>query len=90
MNSLKEENSSLEIKKIFLVRAKQNTNAYKNFKEQLKNYFNEDQFSEVSIREDQNIINSMSSKTDIFNYKSTSNSAIDYKNLVDEFLAGMN
>ena len=82
----KRRNRNLEIKKIFLVRAKQNTNAYKNFKEQLKNYFNEDQFSEVSVREDQNIINSMSSKTDIFNYKSTSNSAIDYRNLVDEFL----
>ena len=86
----KRRNHNLEIKKIFLVRAKQNTNAYKNFKEQLKNYFTEEQFSEVSIREDQNIINSMSSKIDIFNYKSTSNSAIDYKNLVDEFLEEVN
>ena len=85
----KKRNTNLEIKKVFIVRAKQNTNAYKNFKEQLKNYFNENQFSEVSIREDQNIINSMGKKMDIFNYKSTSNSAIDYRNLVDEFLEEM-
>lgn len=82
----KKRNINLEIKKVFIVRAKQNTNAYKNFKEQLKNYFDDNQFSEVSIREDQNIINSMGKKTDIFNYKNTSNSAIDYRNLVDEFL----
>ncbi len=86
----KRKNSTLELKKIFIVRAKKNTNAYKNFKEQLKNYFNEEQFSDISIREDQNIINSMSKKSDIFTYKPSSNAAIDYKNLVTEFLNSLN
>ena len=81
-----EQLSKLEVKKIFLVRAKQQTNAYKNFREQLKKYFNEKQFSQVSIRENQDIINAMSEKLDIFTYKNSSNGAIDYRNLVDEFL----
>ena len=84
------EMTSEELKKIFIVRAKKNTNAYKNFKIQLENYFTEDQFSNISIREDQNIINSMSQKSDIFNYKPTSNAAIDYQNLVIEFLNTIN
>ena len=44
------------------------------------------QFSEVAIRENQDIINAMSEQLDIFSYKKSSNGAIDYKNLVDEFL----
>ena len=52
----------------------------------LKKYFNEKQFSHVSIRENQDIINAMSEKLDIFTYKNSSNGAIDYRNLVDEFL----
>ena len=86
----KRKNHNLEVKKIFIVRAKTNTNAYKNFKEKLKKYFSEDQFSNVSIREDQNIINSMGEKLDIFNYKNSSNAAIDYRNFVDEFLEEIN
>ena len=86
----KRKNPVLELKKIFIVRAKKNTNAYKNFKIQLKNYFTEDQFSNISIREDQNIINSMSQKLDILNYKPTSNATIDYQNLVIEFLNTIN
>ena len=62
----KRKNPNLELKKIFIVRAKKNTNAYKNFSTQLKNYFHEDQFTNICIREDQNIINSMSKKSDIF------------------------
>ena len=86
VESAKRRNRKLEVKKIFLVRAKQQTNAYKNFREQLKKYFNEKQFSQVSIRENQDIINAMSEKLDIFTYKNSSNGAIDYRNLVDEFL----
>jgi chromosome partitioning protein len=86
----KRKNPNLEVKKIFIVRAKMNTNAYKDFREQLKTYFNETQFSDVSIREDQNIINSMSKKTDILTYRNSSNAAIDYRNLVDEFLEEIN
>ena len=86
----KRKNHNLEVKKIFIVRAKTNTNAYKNFKEKLKKYFSENQFSNVSIREDQNIINSMGEKLDIFNYKNSSNAAIDYRNFVDEFLEEIN
>ena len=86
----KRKNPNLELKKIFIVRAKKNTNAYKNFSTQLKNYFHEDQFSNICIREDQNIVNSMSLKSDIFNYKASSNAAIDYQNLVIEFLNSLN
>ena len=80
----------VELKKIFIVRAKKNTNAYKNFSAQLKNYFHNDQFTNICIREDQNIINSMSKKSDIFNYRALSNAAIDYQNLVIEFLNSIN
>ena len=86
----KRKNPNLELKKIFIVRAKKNTNAYKNFSTQLKNYFHEDQFTNICIREDQNIINSMSKKSDIFNYRALSNAAIDYQNLVIEFLNSIN
>ncbi len=82
----KRSNRKLEIKKIFLVQTKQNTKIFKETKEELMKYFNNGEFSEISIREDQNILNSMKENKDIFSYKKTSNSAIDYKNLVDEFL----
>ena len=86
----KRKNPNLELKKIFIVRAKKNTNAYKNFSAQLKNYFHKDQFTNICIREDQNIINSMSKKSDIFKYRALSNAAIDYQNLVIEFLNSIN
>ena len=76
----------IEVKKIFLVRAKQQTNAYKSFSEQLKEIFDENQFSETSIREAQDVVNAMSEGLDIFSYKKSAGAAIDYKNLVDEFL----
>ena len=86
----KRKNPNLELKKIFIVRAIKNTNAYKNFSAQLKNYFHKDQFTNICIREDQNIINSMSKKSDIFKYRALSNAAIDYQNLVIEFLNSIN
>ena len=36
--------------------------------------------------EDSNILNSMEKHKDIFSFKKSSNAAIDYKNLVNEFL----
>ena len=38
------------------------------------------------MREDANISNSMEEHKDIFSFKKSSNAAIDYKNLVNEFL----
>ena len=86
VETAKRKNPSIEVKKIFLVRAKQQTNAYKSFSEQLKEIFDEKQFSEIAIREAQDVINAMSEGLDIFSYKKSSGVAIDYKNLVDEFL----
>ena len=79
-------NPKLEIRKIFLVQTKQNTVVYKETKDELMKYFSNNEFSEISVREDQNILNSMKQQKDIFSYRSYSNAAIDYKNLVDEFL----
>ena len=79
-------NPKLEIRKIFLVQTKQNTIVYKETKDELMKYFSNNEFSEISVREDQNILNSMKQQKDIFSYISYSNAAIDYKNLVDEFL----
>ena len=79
-------NPKLEIRKIFLVQTKQNTIVYKETKDELMKYFSNNEFSEISVREDQNILNSMKQQKDIFSYRSYSNATIDYKNLVDEFL----
>ncbi len=83
----RESNKKLEIRKIFLVQTKQNTKVFKETNEELKNFFNDGRFSEISIREDQNILNSMKEQKDIISFKRYSNAAIDYKNLVDEFLS---
>ncbi len=83
----KEGNSNLEIRKIFLVQSKQNTRVFKETSEELKQFFDDGKFSEISVREDQNILNSMKEQKDIISFKRYSNAAIDYKNLVDEFLA---
>ena len=45
-----------------------------------------DIYSDIYVREDANILNSMEKHKDIFSFKKSSNSAIDYKNLVNEFL----
>ena len=79
-------NPELSVKKVFLVRSKKNTNAYRDYKDSLEIFFKEDQFSEISIRENQDIINAVNNYQDIFSYKNSSNGAIDYRNLVDEYL----
>ena len=68
------------------MRSKRNTNAYRDYKDSLENFFSEEQFSKVSIRENQDIINAVNVQEDIFTYKNSSNGAIDYRNLVDEYL----
>ena len=43
-------------------------------------------YSDIYVREDANVLNSMEKHKDIFSFKKSSNAAIDYKNLVNEFL----
>ena len=86
VSSAKKQNNKLEIKKVFLVRAKQKTNSYKLIKEKLLSFFEENQFSEISIRENQDIVNAMNEELDIFNYKPNATAAQDYRNLVEEYL----
>ena len=62
------------------------TIAFKEFQNSLAAFFNEEQFSKVAIRENQDIINAINSQQDIFSYKNSSNGAIDYRNLVDEYI----
>ena len=76
----------MEIKKVFLVRAKQKTNSYKLIKEKLLSFFEENQFSKISIRENQDIVNAMNEESDIFSYKPNATAAQDYRNLVEEYL----
>lgn len=83
------QNPKLEIRKIFLVCVKERTKAYKEAKKDFENYFSnkpEYNYTESSIRDDQNIVNAMNNGLDIINYKNSSNAAIDYRNLADEFL----
>ena len=85
----KRNNPKLFIQKIFCVQVKENTKVFKKAHEELKNDLKElfgDCYSDIYIREDANILNSMEENKDIFTYKKSSNAAIDYKNLVDEFL----
>ena len=86
----KKRNKKLKIKKVFLVDVSERTNSFKDAKKDFEDYFKNTgiNFSDTYIRHDQNIVNSMKKTIDIFNYKNTSNSAIDYRNLIDEFLEG--
>ena len=84
--NISRQNSKLNVKKVFLIRAKVNTIAFKDFQSNLETFFEEKQFSEVCIRENQDIVNAINNQLDIFSYKNSSNGAIDYRNLVDEYL----
>ena len=86
VSNAKKQNSKLEIKKVFLVRAKQKTNSYKLIKEKLLSFFEENQFSEISIRENQDIVNAMNEELDVFSYKKSAIAAQDYMDLVEEYL----
>ena len=84
--NISRQNSELNIRKVFLIRAKMNTIAFKEFQNSLGSFFNEKQFSHIAIRENQDIINAVNAQLDIFSYKNSSNGAIDYRNLVDEYI----
>lgn len=87
----KRNNPKISLEKIFCVQSKENTKVFKKTHDELKRAFKElcgNCYSEIYIREDANILNSMEKNLDIFSYKKSSNAAIDYKNLVDEFLQG--
>ena len=71
--------------KIFFVQVKENTKVFKKAHMEMKNILKE-MYSDVYVREDSNILNSMEKHKDIFSFKKSSNAAIDYKNLVNEFL----
>ncbi len=87
----KRNNPKISLEKTFCVQAKENTKVFKKTHDELKKAFEElcgNCYSDIYIREDANILNSMEKNSDIFSYKKSSNAAIDYKNLVDEFLQG--
>ena len=87
----KRNNPKISLEKIFCVQVKKNTKVFKKTHDELKRAFKElyeSCYSDIYIREDANILNSMEKNSDIFSYKKSSNAAIDYKNLVDEFLEG--
>ncbi len=84
--NISRQNPILKIRKVFLIRAKMQTIAFKEFQNSLETFFDEKQFSKVAIRENQDIINAINSQQDIFSYKNSSNGAIDYRNLVDEYI----
>ena len=85
----KRNNQKLSLQKIFCVQVKENTKVFKKTHEEFKMSLKElceNCYSDIYIREDANILNSMEENKDIFTYKKSSNAAVDYKNLVDEFL----
>ena len=85
----KRNNPKISLEKIFCVQAKENTKVFKKTHSELKRVFEElcgNCYSDIYIREDANILNSMEEHKDIFSFRKNSSSAIDYKNLVNEFL----
>ena len=86
--TIKKINDKLEIKEVFLIDVNQRTKIYSKSKENLTNYLKDKniEISEISIRHDHNIVVSMEQNKDIFSFRNSSNAAIDYRNLVDEFL----
>ena len=86
----KRNNPKISLEKIFCVQAKENTKVFKKTHSELKRAFEEllcgNCYSDIYIREDANILNSMEEHKDIFSFRKNSSSAIDYKNLVNEFL----
>ncbi len=85
---IKNVNEKLEIKKVFLIDVNQRTKLYLESKQKVADYLKkyDIEISDISIRHDHNIVVSMEKDKDIFSYKNTSNAAIDYRNLIDEFL----
>ena len=79
------DNHKIKLYKIFFVQVKENTKLFKKAHMAMKKILKE-KYSDIYVREDANISNSMEEHKDIFSFKKSSNAAIDYKNLVNEFL----
>ena len=85
MEIAKMDNPKIKLYKIFFVQVKENTKVFKKAHMAMKKILKE-KYSDIYVREDANISNSMEEHRDIFSFKKSSNAAIDYKNLVNEFL----
>ena len=85
MEIAKMDNPKIKLYKIFFVQVKENTKVFKKAHMAMKKILKE-KYSDIYVREDANISNSMEEHKDIFSFKKSSNAAIDYKNLVNEFL----
>ena len=85
MEIAKMDNPKIKLYKIFFVQVKENTKVFKKAHMAMKKILKEN-YSDIYVREDANISNSMEEHMDIFIFKKSSNAAIDYKNLVNEFL----
>ena len=85
MEIAKVDNPKIKLYKIFFVQVKENTKVFKKAHMAMKKILKE-KYSDIYVREDANISNSMEEHRDIFSFKKSSNAAIDYKNLVNEFL----
>ena len=85
MEISKMDNPKIKLYKIFFVQVKENTKVFKKVHLEMKEILKE-MYSDIYVREDANISNSMEEHRDIFSFKKSSNAAIDYKNLVNEFL----
>ena len=85
MEISKMDNPKIKLYKIFFVQVKGNTKVFKKAHMEMKGILKK-MYSDIYVREDANMLNSMEKHKDIFSFKKSSNAAIDYKNLVNEFL----
>lgn len=85
MEIAKVDNPKIKLYKIFFVQVKENTKVFKKAHMEMKNILKE-MYSDIYVREDANILNSMEKHKDIFSFKKSSNASTDYKNLINEFL----
>ena len=85
MEIAKVDNPKIKLYKIFFIQVKENTKVFKKAHMEMKGILKE-MYSDIYVREDANVLNSMEKHKDIFSFKKSSNAAIDYKNLVNEFL----
>ena len=85
MEIAKVDNPKIKLYKIFFIQVKENTKVFKKAHMEMKGILKK-MYSDIYVREDANVLNSMEKHKDIFSFKKSSNAAIDYKNLVNEFL----
>lgn len=89
----KRNNREIQLQKVFCVQVEENTKVFKRTHKDLQDSFikleeriGKNPYSEIYIRKSADILNSMEENKDIFTYKKSSSAAIDYKNLINEFL----